>query len=80
MYIERYSDTRQWLQAQRDIIKQEPNVNVGFEVHTAVVIKRSIFWDMTLCSPLKVNRQLIHYVIITMRFALKHITLYHSNI
>jgi hypothetical protein len=28
---------------------------VGFEVLTAVVIKSYIFWDMTLCSPLKVN-------------------------
>jgi hypothetical protein len=29
----------------------------AFEVSTAVVIKSSIFWDMMLCSPLKVNRR-----------------------
>jgi hypothetical protein len=29
---------------------------VGFEVLTAVVMKSSIFWDITSCSPLKVNR------------------------
>jgi hypothetical protein len=28
---------------------------VGFEVLTAVVMKSSIFWDITSCSPLKVN-------------------------
>jgi hypothetical protein len=32
------------------------SVYVGFEVLTAVVIKSSIFWDITSCSPLKVNR------------------------
>jgi hypothetical protein len=30
---------------------------VGFEVLTAVVMKNTIFWDMTLCSPLSVNRR-----------------------
>jgi hypothetical protein len=30
---------------------------VGFEVLTAVVMKISIFWDITPCSPLKVNRR-----------------------
>jgi hypothetical protein len=29
---------------------------VGFEVLTAVVLKSSTFWDITSCSPLKVNR------------------------
>jgi hypothetical protein len=29
----------------------------GFEVLTAMVIKYIIFWDITLCSPLKVNRR-----------------------
>jgi hypothetical protein len=29
---------------------------VGFEVLTAVVMKSSVFWDITPCSPLKVNR------------------------
>jgi hypothetical protein len=28
---------------------------VGSEVLTAMVMKRSIFWDITLCSPLKVG-------------------------
>jgi hypothetical protein len=44
---------------------QHPNTNnfngiiwtVGFEVVTAVVIKSTIFWDITPCSPLKVNRR-----------------------
>jgi hypothetical protein len=30
---------------------------VGFEVRTAVVIKSTIFWDITPCSILKVNRR-----------------------
>jgi hypothetical protein len=30
---------------------------VGFEVFTAVVMKSTIFWDMTLCSPLSFNRR-----------------------
>jgi hypothetical protein len=29
---------------------------VGFEVLTAVVMKNTIFWDITPCSPLSVNR------------------------
>jgi hypothetical protein len=29
---------------------------VGFEVFTAVIMKSTIFWDITLCSPLSVNR------------------------
>jgi hypothetical protein len=29
---------------------------IGFEVLTAVVMKSSIFWDITPCSLLKVNR------------------------
>jgi hypothetical protein len=28
---------------------------VGFEVLTAMVMKSTIFWDITLCNPLKVN-------------------------
>jgi hypothetical protein len=32
--------------------------NVGFEVLKAVVLKSSIFWDITPCSPLKANRRL----------------------
>jgi hypothetical protein len=30
-------------------------LRVGFEFLTAVVMKSSIFWDITPCSPLKVN-------------------------
>jgi hypothetical protein len=29
---------------------------IGFEVLTAVVMKRHIFWDITPCTPFKVNR------------------------
>jgi hypothetical protein len=28
----------------------------GFQILTAMIMKRSIFWDITLCSPLKGNR------------------------
>jgi hypothetical protein len=31
--------------------------SIGFEVFTAVVMKRVIFWDITPCSPLSVNRR-----------------------
>jgi hypothetical protein len=30
---------------------------IGFEVLTAVVMKNTIFWDITPCSPLTVNRR-----------------------
>jgi hypothetical protein len=30
---------------------------IGSDVLTAVVMKSSFFWDITLCSPLKVNRR-----------------------
>jgi hypothetical protein len=30
---------------------------VGFEVLTAVIMKNSVFWDMMLCSSLKVNQR-----------------------
>jgi hypothetical protein len=30
---------------------------IGFEVLAAVVMKNSIFWDVTPCSPLKVSRR-----------------------
>jgi hypothetical protein len=33
------------------------NDYVGVEVLTGVVMKSTIFWDITLCSPLKVNRR-----------------------
>jgi hypothetical protein len=31
--------------------------SVGFEVLTAVIMKNFFFWDITPCSPLKVNRR-----------------------
>jgi hypothetical protein len=34
-------------------------VFAGFEVLTAVVMKSTIFWNITPCSPLKVNRRYI---------------------
>jgi hypothetical protein len=33
------------------------NFIVGFEILTAVVMKSTIFWDITPCSPLSVNRR-----------------------
>jgi hypothetical protein len=33
------------------------SINVGFEVLTAVAMKTVIFWNITECSPLKVNRR-----------------------
>jgi hypothetical protein len=33
-----------------------------FEVPAAVVMKSSVFWDITLCSPLKFNRYEEHIV------------------
>jgi hypothetical protein len=32
---------------------------VGFEALSAVVMKSSLFWDITPCSPLKVNRRFV---------------------
>jgi hypothetical protein len=34
---------------------QDLDSDVGFEVLTAVVMKSSVFWDITPCSPLKVK-------------------------
>jgi hypothetical protein len=31
----------------------------GFEILTAVVMKSTIFWDITPCSPLKVSEERI---------------------
>jgi hypothetical protein len=31
-------------------------MQLGFKVLTAVVMKSSAFWDITPCSPFKVNR------------------------
>jgi hypothetical protein len=36
---------------------QEVEENAEFEVLTPVVMKSTIFWDITPCSPLKVNRR-----------------------
>jgi hypothetical protein len=35
----------------------EKSVYLRFEVLTAMVMKRFVFWDITPCSPLKVNRR-----------------------
>jgi hypothetical protein len=32
-------------------------IYVGFEVLTAVVMKSTVFWDITPCSPLSVSRR-----------------------
>jgi hypothetical protein len=32
------------------------DLDVGFEVFTEVGMESSVFWDITSCSPLKVNR------------------------
>jgi hypothetical protein len=36
---------------------EDEDYYVGFEVLTAVIMKSTIFWDITLCSPLSVNRR-----------------------
>jgi hypothetical protein len=38
-------------------INRELDYYLGFEVLTAVVMKSTIFWDITACSPLKANRR-----------------------
>jgi hypothetical protein len=38
-------------------IMQKKQYNKGFEVLTAAIMKISVFWDITPCSPLKVNRR-----------------------
>jgi hypothetical protein len=38
-------------------LKSNISFNAGFEVLTVVVMKNSIFWDITPCSPLRVNRR-----------------------
>jgi hypothetical protein len=60
-------NTRQWStsiwvtsvqHAHCPLCKAKFNINfVGFEVLMAVVTKSSIFWDITQCSPLKLNRR-----------------------
>jgi hypothetical protein len=35
---------------------------VGFEVLTAVVLKGTIFWDITPCGPLSVNQRFGGYI------------------
>jgi hypothetical protein len=41
----------------RFIRRSEPSTSVGSEVLTAVIMKSTVFWDIMLCSPLKVNRR-----------------------
>jgi hypothetical protein len=33
------------------------NSNVGFQTQTAVIMKISVFWDITLCSTSKFSRR-----------------------
>jgi hypothetical protein len=47
-----------WIQiilAQRNTAHRNKNEQVGYEVPTAVVMKISIFWHVTPCSPVKFN-------------------------
>jgi hypothetical protein len=39
------------------IVSTKNIIFVGFEVFTTVVMKSTIFWDITPCSPLKVYRR-----------------------
>jgi hypothetical protein len=41
--------------ATQNLHHEHEEISVGFEVLTAVVIKSSVIWDITLCSPLKGN-------------------------
>jgi hypothetical protein len=38
--------------------KRNKLIHMRFEVLSAVVMKSSVFWDITPCSPLKVNQHL----------------------
>jgi hypothetical protein len=38
------------------IVVAKRNIPVEFEVFTVAVIKDSVFWGITRCSPVKVNR------------------------
>jgi hypothetical protein len=56
LHIEQCGD----LVYQRNISVSSPTVicqAVGFEVLTPVVLMCCIIWDITTCSPLKVNRR-----------------------
>jgi hypothetical protein len=41
----------------RKIALPQQRLHIRFEVFTAVVMKSIVFWDMTPCSPLSVNRR-----------------------
>jgi hypothetical protein len=43
----------------RVIIPTSTYLWLGFEVLTAVVMKGTIFWNITPCSPLKINRRFV---------------------
>jgi hypothetical protein len=48
--------SKHWTQLRYERINESNHkINVGFEVLTAVLIKSSVFWDITPCSPLKVK-------------------------
>jgi hypothetical protein len=48
-----------WLQMGKNLTQNPLHTNKyeGFEVLTAMVVKSTIFWDITLCRPSKVNRR-----------------------
>jgi hypothetical protein len=35
--------------------RKHPILHIGFEFLTVKIIKSSVFWDITLCGPFKVN-------------------------
>jgi hypothetical protein len=43
-----------WLVALNQMVRY-----VGFEVLNAVVMNSTIFWDITICSPLSINRRFV---------------------
>jgi hypothetical protein len=54
--ISRSPTESQRLESAADLQMGKREDLVGFEVLTAVVMKSNIFWDITPCSPLQVNR------------------------
>jgi hypothetical protein len=42
-------------------ISRIESVLLGFEVLTAVVMKSSVFWDITLCSPVEAVKHMLSH-------------------
>jgi hypothetical protein len=55
LFIQTYLSSRTWVGPGLSLSAVHYTC-VRFEVLTAVVMKSTIFWDITPCSPLKVNR------------------------